>query len=227
MAKGVKAVKRVTKKELKEDKLVTTYFKARQYFEEHQATMLKIAGGAVLIIALAAFWVMSKSRAESQASYELGMAILSSQTSAGDPVALTQQFLQIAERYSGTASGDDARYYLAKLKAQQHQPEEALKAYEDFLEHAGKASYLYPAALAGKASTLEDLGRPKEAAEYYLKAAEVRKNFFAEASFRLDAARCFLAAGEKDRAREQYQSVTAHYPKTAYSQKAEDGLARL
>jgi len=225
MAKGVKAVKRVTKKELKEDKLVTTYFKARQYLEEHQKITLRIAGGTVLVIALAAFWFMSKSHAESQASYELSMAILASQS--GDAAALTQQFSQIAERYSGTASGDAARFYIARMKFQEHKPEEALQAYDDFLRHASKAGYLYPAALAGKGAALEDLNRFGEAAQFYLKAAEFKKDFFAEAGFRLDAGRCFAASGDKDRARQQYQYVLGHYPKTVYFQKAQDGLARL
>jgi len=225
MAKGVRAIKRVTKKELREDKLVTSYFQARKYFEEHQGMILKIAGGAVLVIALATFWVMSKSGAQSEAAYELSMAILASQT--GDAPALTDKFTDISRRYSGTESGDAALFYLGKLRTQEHNPAEALKLYEEFLRHVSKGSYLYPAALVGKAASLEDLGKPAEAAQFYLQAAEAPADAFAQGVFRLDAARCWMASGEREKAREQYQYVEEHFPQTTYSQKAQDGLAKL
>jgi len=225
MAKGVRAIKRVTKKELKEDKLVTSYFQARTYIEEHQGTILKIAGGAVLVIALATFWIMSKSGAQTEASYELSMAIIASQT--GDAAALGDKFTEISKRYSGTESGDAALFYLGKLRSQEHNPAEALKFYEDFLRRVSKSDFLYPAALAGKAASLEDLGKPAEAAQSYLKAAEAHADQFAQGVFRLDAARCWMAAGQADQARQQYQYVEEHYPQTTTSQKAQDGLAKL
>ncbi len=225
MAKGVRAIKRVTKKELKEDKLVTSYFQVRKYFEAHQSVLLKIIGGAVLFIALVTFWFMSKSGAQSEASYELNLALLTSQS--GDPKAVADKLTEIGKRYSGTESGEAAQFYLGKLRAQEHNPEEALKAFEEFLRRGSKSSYLYPAALAGKASSLEDLGKSGEAAQFYLKAAEARDDFFAEAGFRLDAARCFRLAGDQEKARQQYQYVQERYPQTAYSQKAQDGLAKL
>jgi tetratricopeptide (TPR) repeat protein len=225
MAKGVRAIKRVTKKELKEDKFVTGYFQARKYLDEHQGIILKIAGGAVLVIALAAFWIMSKSGAQTEAAYELSMAMLAAQT--GDAPALADKFTEINKRFSGTESGDAALFYLGKLRIQEHNPTEAIRLLGQFLRHASKSDFLYPAALAGKAAALEDLGKPAEAAQFYLKAAEAQSDFFAKGVFRLDAARCWISAGEKDKAREQYQFIEEHYPQTTSSQKALDGLAKL
>jgi len=60
MAKGVKPIQRVKKKELKEDKLVTTFFQVRDYLDENKTKIFRIGGVAVLIIALVTFWIHSK-----------------------------------------------------------------------------------------------------------------------------------------------------------------------
>ncbi len=225
MAKGIKAVKRFTKKELKEDKFVTSYFQVRKYLEEHQKNALRIGGGVLLLIILVAFWVISKKGAETQAANELGLAVIAAQSS--DPTVVTEQFTQIAKRYKGTQAGEDALYYIAQLRGLQHQPEEALKAFEDYLRRSSKNNYLYPAALAGKAVALEDLKRYAEAASCYLQATEVKNHPFSSPSFLLEAGRCFRLAGDQNKAREQYQRVIQKHPKTSFAQQAEKELAAL
>lgn len=225
MAKGMKAVKRVTKKELKEDKFVTTYFQVRKYLEEHQKIAWRIAGGIVLVIAIISFMVRSKSRSETQAANELSSAVLAAQT--GDPEAVVERFTQIADRYKGTQSGDEALFYIAQFRGLQHRPEEALKAYDDFLKRGHRRSYLYPAALAGKAVALEDLKRYPEAAEMYLKAAQTQEDQGAGSTLYLDAGRCYRSAGDQAKARVQYDYVIRQFPRTASAQNAEKYLAQL
>jgi tetratricopeptide (TPR) repeat protein len=225
MAKGFKAVKRVSKKELKEDQFVVTYFKARKWIEENQTLLLKVGAGVVIVAALAGFWVKSRSHAESQAAYELSMVMVKGQT--GGPEVVTQQLSDLAKKYSGTSAGDDALFYVGQLKTMAHKPDEALKAYDDYIKHGSKDRYLYPAALAGKAASLEDLKRFKEAADVYLQAAAAKTDAFGYPGFRLDAARCFELAGEVSKAREQYELVKKNNPKTAFATQAERGLAGL
>lgn len=227
MPKTIKPVKRIKRKELKEDKLVTTFFQARDYFEKHQGNIIKIGGAAVLVVALAAFWFISKSRAEHQASYELSMAILAAQ--AGNPAAVSDQFSQIADRYAGTTAGDEALFYVAQMKFLADEPEEALKAFDDFLSKGRKGTYLYAASLAGKAATLEDLGRFEEAAQTYLAAASVNPDRlgFASPEFHLDAARCYRLAGKEDKAQEQYELVLSRYGETPFAQQAQKEMKRV
>lgn len=225
MAKTIKPVRRVKKKELKEDKLVTTFFQARDYYEDHKKNIFRIGGAALLIIIVAVFMVRSKTGSESQASFELGVALLAAQQA--DPARVAESFVQIADRYRGTTAGNEALLYNAQTKHIAGQSEEALEAYENYIKKGHKGKYLYPAALAGKAACLEDLNRFKEAAEAYLQAASAHKDLFITPGYHLDAARCYRLAGEKSKAREQYDFVQTHYPDTPFAQEAEKEAKRI
>ena len=225
MAKGIKPIQRVKKKELKEDKLVTTFFQARDFFSVHSKNIVKIGGVVVVIVALAVFWWMSKSKAEYQASYELGVALTAAQHV--DPAALAKEFSNIAERYSGTTAANEALMYTAQMNLMANQPEEALEAYEVYLKKGHKSKYLYSSALAGKAACLEDLGNFSEAAQTYLAAATIKKNLFIAPRYHLDAARCFRLAGNYEKAREQCDFVKTHYPDTPFAQEAEKESKRI
>lgn len=225
MAKGVKPIQRVKKRELKEDKLVTTFFQARDYLDEHKKNIFRIGGAAVLLIALVSFWVYSKSSAEYQASYEMGIVLTTAQQ--GDPTTMAGEFEQISERYRGTAAGNEALLFAAQMHLMANQPEEALEAYQIYLDKGRKSPYLYPSALAGKAACLEDLNRYTEAAEAYLEAATTSRDFFLAARFHLDAARCFRLAGDREKALAQCELVQTRYPDSAFAIEAEKESQRI
>ncbi|RJP81224.1 MAG: hypothetical protein C4524_02370 [Candidatus Zixiibacteriota bacterium] len=225
MAKGVRGVKRVTKKELKEDKLVTNLLKARTFVETRQKYILVAVGAVVAVIILISLWSQSKAKSDSQAAFELTQALHQGQGS--NPGAMADRFTQIADRYSGTQAGDDALFFVAQMKAMDKKPEEALQAYDEYLRQGDRSGLHYPAALAGKASVLEDLQRPREAAEFYVKAANYRSDWYASPLYRLDAGRAFRAAGDTAKAQEQYRYVLEHFPKTTFSKEAEEELTRL
>ncbi len=228
MAKGVKAVKRVTRKELKEDKLVTTYFQTRKYIEQHQAALFKIALAAAAVIIFGVFVFGSKKRSGEEAAKRLDLVLLSiPDINSPAAVAALDTLTQIADRFSGTKAGDDALFYIARLKYQTGQPDSALIVYDTYLKQGNKDSYLYPAALAGRAAIYEDQGRLKEAAEAYVKAADHDPRSFYCPDFRLAAGRCFRLAGELEKARTQLQSVIDNFPETAFASRAKLELPRV
>jgi len=224
MAKGVKPVKRVSKKEIKEDKLVTTYFQARSYWEENYKTILKAGGVVLALIILVAFWFSSKRNSEYTASYELGIAMLKS--GQGNTAGVADELAEVADRYSGTVAGNDALLFKAQTLRMADNKEAAL-AYDTYIKKGRKGPFLYPAALAGKAACLEDEGNYEEAAETYLKAAATNRNLFAVPSFYIDAARCYRLAGQNDLAKENAQYVLDNYPDTPFAQEAEKESKRV
>ena len=225
MAKGVKPIQRVKKRELKEDKLVTTFFQARDYLDDNKRTIFRLGGAAVLIIALVSFWIYSKSSGEYQASYEMGIVLTGAQT--GDPVSLANEFEQIADRYRGTAAGNEALLFAAQMHLMADKPVEALAAYNLYLDKGRHSPYLFPSALAGKAACLEDLNRYDEAADTYLEAASGARGFFLAPRFHLDAARCYRLTGNRDEAVAQCELVQARYPESPFAAEADKELKRL
>lgn len=225
MAKGVKPVQRIKKKELKEDKLVTTFFKARDYLDKQGKNLLKFGGAGILLIALVVFWFISKSKSEYRASYELGVALTAAYHA--DPATLAPEFSRIAEQYSGTTAANEALMYTAQMRLMANQPEEALKAFDDYLKKGRKSKYLHPSALAGKGASLEDLKRFSEAAQAYLAAATYEKNLFIAPRYYVDAARCFRLAGDISKAREQCELVKSHFPDSPFAAEAEKESYRL
>ncbi|MBU1880625.1 tetratricopeptide repeat protein, partial [bacterium] len=145
MAKGINPVKRISKKEIKEDKLVTTYFEARNYWKQNYLNILKIGGAVLALIILVSFWTSSKRSSEYTASYELGIAMMKS--SQGNPAIAADELEQVADRFSGTAAGNEALLFVAQTKRLADQNEEALAAYETYIKKGRKDDYLYPAAL--------------------------------------------------------------------------------
>jgi tetratricopeptide (TPR) repeat protein len=225
MAKGLKPVQRVKKKEIKEDKLVTTYFQARDYYNTHKKNFLRIGGSAIALIVLIVFWVQSRGSAEYDAAYELGVALTTIQQT--EPSAIAGQFEQISDRYQGTTAGNEAMLYAAQMKRTAGNLEEAMLAYDNYIRNGKKDLYLYPAALVGKAACLEDLGRYEEAAESYLKGANTHRDFFATPRYLLDAARCYKAAGMSEQAKQQYEIVASNYQDTDFAVEAEKELKRI
>ncbi len=225
MAKGVKPIRRVTKREIKEDKLVTTYFQARKYWEEHSKTLLKIIVGVLAVLVLATFWFTSKKKAEYSASYELGVALMSSMQ--GDPEVVAQRLQEVADRYSGTTAGNEALLFIAQTKRMAGNIEEALQEYEQYIRKGKKDAYLYPAAWAGKAACLEDLGRYEEAAQAYRKAAEANPRLFAVPGYYLDAARCYELTGNIEQAKALCELVVSRFPESTFKAEAEKTLTRL
>ncbi len=59
----LKPQKKISRREIKEDKLVTTYFEARKWIEENTKIVTYIVGGIVALIVIGFLW--SKNRADS------------------------------------------------------------------------------------------------------------------------------------------------------------------
>jgi tetratricopeptide (TPR) repeat protein len=106
-------------------------------------------------------------------------------------------------------------------------PEEALAAYELYLDRGRHSPYLYPSALVGRAACLEDLRRYDEAADAYLEAANATKEFFLAPRFHLDAARCFRLAGELEEALAQCELVQIRYPDSPFAAEAAKESQRI
>jgi len=135
-------------------------------------------------------------------------------------------FLKIADTYSGTSKGNLARFYAGVCYIKLNQNDKAVKYLEDF-QTSSKQVQQRAYMLLGDA--YGDLGKGKEALEYYKKAAnhfDADPQACSEALFR----GAFLAQhilNNKDQAIGLYKELKEKYPRTQQGFQADKYLAQL
>ena len=216
---------RLTKKKLKEDKLVTAYFKAIDYYQLYQKYILGGVGALVILILLIVFVSQTREANELKASGDLAGA-RAELARMNFPSAIDSLQKTII-RYEGTRSAGDATFYLANTYFFQKQFDLAQKYYEEYLDSYGGDSNITYSAMVGVAACVEENKEFKAAAEMYEKAATKYDEVFNAAEGLMNAGRCYIAAGLKENAKKAYQLVLEKYPNSGYKNNAELNLAEL
>ncbi len=162
--------------------------------------------GGMVVVALAAMgllWRASADKKEVRASQALASAQAVVQSG---NAALAQSDLQaLLRRYGGTTAAIQARLLLAQVHFGQGKVEEGLRELNEI-----KSPGLYAASVHSmRAAGLEQAGKPAEAAPEYEKAAEAASTPLAKGGYRSDAARTYLAAGNREAAKRIWESMAA------------------
>ncbi|RPH92593.1 hypothetical protein EHM69_12420, partial [candidate division KSB1 bacterium] len=160
---------KLTKKELKQDKLVELAYKMEHLYYKYQKWVLS-AAGAILVIVVAAFLInrtMKSNRIEQ--SYQLTMAKM--QYSAEQLDAAKEAFRRLVTSGSGTMAGE-AKYFLGRIAFEQSNFSQAADEFSGYVKDFSGTPELDCAAMAGLAASYEAMGKPEDAAKAYLKIAE-------------------------------------------------------
>ncbi|MCC9071604.1 hypothetical protein LNQ49_08435 [Flavobacterium sp. F-65] len=120
-------------------------------------------------------------------------------------------FLKIADEYSGTDAGNLANYYAGIAYLNTGKYDEAISYLDKF-----KSKDLILGALAKGAigDAHSQKNQPKEALDYYVKAAELNKNDFTTPRFLLKAGKTALALGQKSDALKYFTDIKENYEAT-------------
>jgi len=210
--------RKISKKEIKQDKLVETYFKAKTFFEENQRTILIALGSLVVVVLLVIYLVNRSKEREIEATTLLGGVInlydqgLYQQAIDGVPAKKIKGLKYIADEYGNTESGEAAKILLANSYFQLGKFDEALKYYEDF---GGNNKLLQATACAGAAACYEIKGDKAKAAEFYLKAAKVVESEVTTPEYLLYSARLNAEIGKKDVAKKLLDQIKKEYSTSA------------
>ena len=226
----LKAQKRISKRELKKDVLLSTIGKLTGFYDE-QKKNIGIAVGAVVVIAVGAFlFVQSREAKNVEAATKLGTVYSYYDNSQfqiaidGVPERKITGLKSIVEEFGGTDAGNIAQFYLANAYFQIGKYDEALGNFEDF--SAGQ-SYLVVSRLAGIASCYEAKGEYEKAAEQFEKAAvSYPKDVDAAANFN-NAANNYMLAGNNDRALELFKKIKKDYPTSQFARDADRYIQKL
>ena len=217
--------RRITKKQIKEDKLVTTAFKASEYIQKNP-TRFVISGVAVVVIFVAIVLMMwSADRKENEAAALLARAHLAFDS--GQVEDAVADLKNLSDNYSGTDPAAQATFILANRSFQQKNYVEAKSYYDRVIAGYDKDKMVLASAVAGAAACMEIDGNRLEAARLYMEAARIFPDELWAPHYLLRAGMNFVAGGDTSSARMAYSEVDSSYGGSMQANKARRSLAEI
>lgn len=220
----LKAQKKLTKKRIKEDKLVTFYFKSQDFLKHNGRQILSGVGALMLVFLLAVIYKSKQGEKEHNAIVELTKAKL--KYFENDYSAAVPILKNLIEEYGGTESGQEGRFYLANSFFNLGTFAQAEQYFNEFLKHDGD-DILSASAMAGVAACLEEQKNYERAAKLYREAAEKYRNNFMTPQNLYNCARCYHLAGNPDEARRALTELIEKYADASIKNEAELLLSEL
>jgi tetratricopeptide (TPR) repeat protein len=206
--------KKLSKKEIKEDKLVSFIGSVESFYEDHKSKI--ISYGLILVIAIAAayFYVNQQKIANENAGIELSrvMKIFDAgsylEAIEGRQGTNIIGLKRIVEEYGGTKNGESAKIFLANAYSYLGNYEDAFKYYDDY----GGSIHVYKAsAMAGMAGYYSSKEEYKKAADLYKSAAGVFDLNAQNPDYLLSAAVNYYNSGDKEEARVLLEKIKEDY----------------
>jgi len=209
--------KKISKKQMKEDKLVTTYYKAYNFFMEYQAKIL-IGVAAVALIIVAIVLLSNKRSSDNKNAAELLSKVI--------PLYEAGQFKEavdgitsnrvlglkkIVSDYGSTENGETAKIYLANSYVMLGNLD---LAYEQYDSYSGSNPLFKATALAGRAGCLEVKNNLEKAANLFMDAAKVSKENPSNSEYLLKAGIDFIKLHKKEEAKSVFNTIKKDYKNT-------------
>jgi len=206
--------KSISKKEIKEDKLVETYYKAYGFFEENKSKIALYAGVLVLVVVAVYFYIQHKNSNNEEAGlqlsrvmalYDAGSYLEAIEGRAGTKVTGLKK---IVAEYGGSENGEVAKIYLANAYSFLGKQDEALKYYQDY---SGSNDLFKATAIAGEAGYYAFKNEFEKAADKYVEASKVSDENVLNPDYMLSAAKNYMKAEKNDKAKELLEDIRDNY----------------
>ncbi len=166
--------KKLSKKEMKIDPLLTTYSKVLIFYEKNKKYISYAFTGLVVVVIAIVFYLNNRAANNELASIQLGKIFQFYDQNNfhvaidGQPEKGLNGLKKIVDEYGGTKSGELARFYLANAYYEIGETDKALAEYEDV---SVSDNLLQASVYAGIAGCYERKSDYLQAAKYYEKAA--------------------------------------------------------
>ncbi|HEX7573325.1 MAG TPA: tetratricopeptide repeat protein [Bacteroidota bacterium] len=222
--------KNISKRDLKEDVLVSTYVKLTSFYDTNKRAIS--IGVTAVVVSVFAVVIFLKNRSENNEKAITALGAIFETYDAGQfqksvdgiPEKNIQGLKSIVDNYGGSATGDLARFYLANAYSQLGRYDEALKEFEDY---SPSGELLSVSRLSGIGSCYEAKSMFKEAAASFEKAATQYPKDVSAAENLNNAARDYGQSGDREKAIELYKRIKKNYPTTAFARDADRYIAQL
>ncbi|MCX6143226.1 MAG: tetratricopeptide repeat protein [Ignavibacteriales bacterium] len=225
----LKPKKKISKKEIKEDKLVTTYFEATTWYETNKKIVNGVLVGVVILAIVVVAYMNNVNSNNQKANTELGKVISYYDQGKFD-VAISGNLQEnvrglqsIVDDYGSTNAGELAKFYLANAYFAQNDYDKALKY---FLDVSVKDDMITASAIAGAGACYDAKNDYEKAASAYEKAAFKSTKDVNAAENMFHAARNYLSAGNKEKAAELFKKVKKEFPTSIVAREIDRWIAQ-
>ena len=226
----LKPKKKISKRELKQDTLVTSYMQMTSFYEQYKKQISIVVTVVVVVVAATVIFLNNRAKNNDLATTKLAAIFPlydNAQYQAAIDGAADRNLVglkQIVDDYGSTSAGDMARFYLANAYYQMCKYNDALDAFKDC---SPSDALLKASRYAGIAACEEVLGRYKDAGENFESAAgkDATENSISE--HLTNAARNYALAGDKGRALEIFKRIKKNYPTTTAGREADRYITQL
>ncbi len=221
----LKPKRRLTRREIKEDKLVTYAYKVTDFFNKNSKLVTGVGIALVLVAIIAVMMVRSKKQAEQLASAKMAEAMIYYDQMNYDKAIPVLK--EVIDKYDGTKSAGFATFYLANSYFNKKEYNKAIQYYQKYLDDYGDDDLMASSSLAGIASCLDAQGKTEAAAQKFEEAAKKYPKVYSAPDNLFNAALAYQKLGKKDQARRILEEIKKKYPNAYIKDDVEMLLAQL
>jgi tetratricopeptide (TPR) repeat protein len=193
--------KKLSKKEIKEDKLVSFLYQIESFYEENKRRIFTY--GLIFLVVVGAVYIYMGQRREENEKAGLELSRVMDIFNSGSYLEAIEGrqgtniigLKRIVEEYGSTENGETAKMYLANAYSYLGNYDEAFKYYQDY---DGDIDVFKASAKAGMAGHYAAKKEYKKAADLYKEAASITDINPQNPDYLLDAAVNYIKAGEKE-----------------------------
>jgi tetratricopeptide (TPR) repeat protein len=206
--------KKIIKKKLKKpDEFITITEKTFLFIARHSKS-IAAGGGILLILIVSIFFFQKWERGKEEKSYQMFNSametyqIVNASYREGSPQEyknVLEKFNEILTKFPRTPSGKIAILYKGNIDIRLGEFEEAMEAYESFLQKAGKEKLYRSFAMEGLGYAHEGKKDYEKAINVYQKVVDLGERFQSANAY-LGLGRCYEKLGKNREALEQYKN---------------------
>jgi len=205
------------------------FSKTEQFIEKNQKIILIVVGAIILVVlGYFGFKRLYIAPREKEAQSQMFMAEkyfeMDSVTKAlkGDGNYLG--FLDIIDQYKFTKSANLSHYYAGICYLKKGEFQNAIDQLNDF---SSSDELVAPMAIGAMGDAYMELNNTDKAIDYYLKAADKRKNDLTSPIFLMKAGMAYESAGKNDLALKTYMRIKTEFARTNEGREIDKYIARL